>query len=80
MRPVHRHNGPTLRLFIHVIFLEKDIMCPMAELVTASDCYAKVTSEGREFEPHWGSPFLLRESLLCGLPSSMENLNIFPCY
>ena len=36
-------------------FLEKDVMCPMAELVTASDCYAIVTSEGREFEPHWGS-------------------------
>lgn len=34
--------------------------CPMAELVTASDCYPfshlgkPYTSEGREFEPHWG--------------------------
>ena len=27
--------------------------CPMAELVTASDCYLPA-SEGREFEPHWG--------------------------
>src|SRR5712671_3027113 len=34
--------------------------CPMAELVTASDCYCPngSPSEGREFEPHWGSLFL----------------------
>jgi hypothetical protein len=34
--------------------------CPMAELVTASDCYPipGSSSEGREFEPHWGSSFL----------------------
>ena len=34
--------------------------CPMAELVTASDCYPTLgesSSEGREFEPHWGSNF-----------------------
>ena len=32
--------------------------CPMAELVTASDCYIYIVvmlSEGHEFEPHWGS-------------------------
>ena len=39
-------------------------VCPMAELVTASDCYFRLEvdglhnqSEGREFEPHWGSFF-----------------------
>ncbi len=32
-------------------------MCPMAELVTASDCYLLEQSEGREFEPHWGRYF-----------------------
>jgi hypothetical protein len=36
--------------------------CPMAELVTASDCYLRSSgksSEGREFEPHWGSSFCI---------------------
>ena len=35
--------------------------CPMAELVTASDCYPTwdCSSEGREFEPHWGSSFFM---------------------
>ena len=35
--------------------------CPMAELVTASDCYPTwdCSSEGREFEPHWGSSFFV---------------------
>ena len=34
-------------------------ICPMAELVTASDCYpsGEAVSEGREFEPHWGRTF-----------------------
>ena len=36
--------------------------CPLAELVTASDCYPILyqegSSEGREFEPHRGSSFL----------------------
>ena len=35
----------------------QNCICPMAELVTASDCYSMITSEGREFEPHWGSGF-----------------------
>ena len=36
----------------------------MAELVTASDCYFQSQSEGREFEPHWGSLFLFFQIIL----------------
>jgi hypothetical protein len=37
--------------------------CPMAELVTAVDCYAQrnaihYKSKGPEFDPQWGSIFL----------------------
>ena len=41
--------------------------CPMAELVTASDCYPTwdCSSEGREFEPLWGSSFFIIFSLPC---------------
>ena len=42
----------------------------MAELVTASDCYATVSSEGREFEPHWGSTFFLLDALEEGSATS----------
>ena len=34
-------------------------ICPVAKLVTASDCYLQSQSEGREFEPHRGSFFFL---------------------
>ena len=42
---------------MHVCKIAFD-MCPMAELVTASDCYIR-RSEGREFEPHWGSSIVI---------------------
>ena len=46
-----------LRCELYPYYMDHVNTCPMAELVTASDCYPirRCSSEGREFEPHWGS-------------------------
>ena len=66
MRQLVRAKSHHMSWLLDVGIASRDI-CPMAELVTASDCYLalwKSSSEGREFEPHWGSSFLQILSLL----------------
>ena len=56
--------------------------CPMAELVTASDCYNCYTSEGPEFEPLWDS-FLpqkgsnCRDGIITRVRASLRQVIVF---